>query len=147
MGRPKSGASAPKNRRLSLVDRMSLMTSGKLYETPTTPSLPERIEAALNQTPTGKTISASPQMAKKAAPVKTTTKRTAKKAVATPKAAPAKKVAPTKSNRPVPQITKEKPKSPYGNIEANIKAQAKKTGTTGLINKVNLTNPDKEVKD
>lgn len=111
---------------------MSLKTEGKVYTAPAVKSLPERIEAALNQTPTGKTVSASQQMAPKKAPA-------AKKTEA-PKAA-VKKAAPSKSARPVPQPNKPKASGPYGNIAANISAQAKKTKTTDVVKQIKLENP------
>lgn len=96
MGRPKSGKSAPKNRRPSLIDRF---TPGGSYEAPA-PVIP-----ASHVKPTGETVSASPQMKPVTAP------------------APVKKVAPARPTQTRPAKQKG---GVWADLDAKIKAAAAK---------------------
>ena len=119
MGRPKSGASAPKNRRLSAIDRASMAITGEVYKPPASQPMPERpLISPQKETP-------RQLLPIVAAPAKTEEKKVTKKAVAKPAAT---KPAPTRINRPNPQPAKPKAKGGvWGDLAAKIKAAEAET--------------------
>ena len=106
MGRPLSGVSAPKNRRLSVIDRVSMANTGAPYQAPEPTALPRQLSTV------------------ESAPEKNNEVKPAAKAVAKPKAAKAEKPDKKVLVSEADEIAAHKKKMEAERIERDIRAYA-----------------------